>query len=234
MLWLWVLLALVLLIIFIVLASSLQIRFSAARQGENDEAVVDVKGLFGLFKYRLHIPFVKFKNFSEGVEMKLETVNRSQGSLLAEGEPNITGENIKNAFEDLKDLLRHTFQFNRWLTGMLSHVRCTDFQWTTKVGVGDAPSTAVTTGMVWGLKSSFLGFAFRYIRLETQPRLNVVPNFNQTEFTSVAKGLLYLRNWHLMVGLVSLLLRVTKVKGGMKVWQQVIQKAIHARPLHKT
>jgi hypothetical protein len=230
MLWLWVLFALLLLLIVVVLASNIDIRFTLSRQGENDEGTIDIKALFGLVRYRLAIPFVKFVNFDRGVEIKLKAVNRNQNDLLSEGLPNITGEKIKHAFEDVMEILRHTFQFNEWLTRMLAHVRCTKFEWSSIIGVGEAPETAITTGMVWGLKSSLLGFAFRYIRLEAQPRLFVTPNFNQMEFTSVARGLLHVRVWHIAVSMVSLLIRVLKVKGGLKVWQGIVSKVIHNRP----
>nr|WP_275983789.1 DUF2953 domain-containing protein [Paenibacillus hamazuiensis] len=145
--------------------------------------------------------------------------------FAGKGEEHVTAEKIKQAFRNLKELVRYTFQLNEWLKGVLAHVKCTKLRWETRLGVGDAADTAVTTGVVWGLKSSLLGFVFQYLQLRTKPQIAVIPQFNETHFSTNALWVAKIRMWHAACAGVMLLYRIMKVKGGPQKWQHILFKA---------
>ncbi len=56
------------------------------------------------------------------------------------------------------------------------------FDWTTKVGTGDAAYTSWCTGMLWAAKSGLISFLSRHVTWLSPPRLQVVPDFDHALF----------------------------------------------------
>ncbi|MFE5317120.1 DUF2953 domain-containing protein [Paenibacillus sp. NPDC056579] len=221
--WPWIVGAVVVLV-FLLAASSIQCRFSVIRRQQDDDITVDLHTMYGLVKRRLTIPVIKFMNVNDGVGFKKEVVNKADQQLQQDTKDRLTSEKIKTAFENAQVLLANCFHFNTWLRDTLSRVRCTGFYWKTNVGIGDAAETAMTTGMIWGLKSSLLGFLFRFIQLETKPAIQVVPQYNAVAFASEIQVFLKIRVWYVIMAGIQLLFRILKVKGGLKRWRSVLFK----------
>ncbi|WP_028548716.1 DUF2953 domain-containing protein [Paenibacillus sp. UNC451MF] len=224
MIWPWILGAVIVLLALLA-CSSMQCRFTIVRKRQDDEIVVDVHTMYGLVKQRIAIPVVKFLNVTEGVDYKTEIVNKANNQLEQGTKNNLTNEKIKQAIENFQLLLAHCFQFNSWFRETLHQVRCTEFYWKTNVGVGDAPETAMTAGMVWGLKSSLLGYLFRFVQLETRPVLQVIPQYNVVTFSSEVQVLAKIRVYEVMLAGCRLLGRIMKIKGGLRMWRKVLFKA---------
>ncbi|WP_282935678.1 DUF2953 domain-containing protein [Paenibacillus sp. RC67] len=224
MIWPWILGAVVVLIVFLA-CSSMQCRFTVVRKQQDDEIVVDLHTMYGLVKQRIAIPVIKFLNLQEGVNLKTEVVNKSNNQLMQGKQSNITHHTIKEAFNNFQLLLAHCFEFNSWFRETLRHVRCTEFYWKSNVGIGDAAETAMTAGMVWGLKSSILGYLFRFVQLETRPVIQVVPQYNMVTFSSEIQVLAKIRVYEIILALCRLLFRIMKVKGGLRMWRKVLFKA---------
>ncbi|MCS7464629.1 DUF2953 domain-containing protein [Paenibacillus doosanensis] len=224
MIWPWIAgAAVVLLIIFV--SSSIQLRFTIMRMEQDDEIILDVHTMYGLVKRKLAIPVIKFLNMEEGVKLKTEVVDKMNEQLKQDGKENITSKKVREAFENMQILLANCFQFHHWLRSTMSHLRCTRLHWKTNVGVGDAAETAMTAGMVWGLKSSLLGFLFRYIQLETRPVIQVVPQYNKVMLASEIQFLAKIRVFYVLLAMLRLLSRILKVKGGFRTWRRVLFKA---------
>lgn len=223
MIWPWILGAVVVLVVFMA-CSSIQCRFTVVRKQQDDEIVVDFHTMYGLVKQRISIPVIKFLNVQEGLNYKTEVVNKTNNELLQGNKNKLTSRRIREAFDNFQVLLAHCFQFNNWFRETLSQVRCTEFYWKTNVGVGDAAETAMTAGMVWGLKSSLLGYLFRFVQLETRPVIQVVPQYNAVTFSSEVQVLAKIRVYEIMIALCRLLLRIMKIKGGLRMWRKVLFK----------
>ena len=224
MIWPWIV-GIVFVLILLFACSSMQCRFTVVRQRQDDEIVLDLHTLYGLVKRRFAIPVIRFLNVQEGVHFKAEQVNKTNNELTNDNKSHITKRTIQEAFANYQVLLAHCFQFNRWFRETLRHVRCTELFWKTNVGIGDAAETAMTAGMVWGLKASLLGYVFRYIQLETKPVIQVVPQYNITTFSSEVQVLLKIRVYEIMYASLRLLLRIMKIKGGLRMWRKVLFKA---------
>ncbi|WP_261381224.1 DUF2953 domain-containing protein [Paenibacillus cremeus] len=223
--WVWIGAACLLIVLALIAVSKVKIMLVCSRRKNNDEFTLHVKALYGIVRLRFKMPLMKFKGLYDGLVVKTEQVNASEGNLMADQKRHIKPEDIKQAFKDVRELLHHCFHFNEWLKGCLAQVHCTKLIWNTSVGVGDAPETAITAGMVWGLKTSLLGYIFRFIQLETRPKLQVVPVFNGMAMDTEIESHGYIRVIHIMMAGVQLLIRVLKVKDGWKTWRSILQRA---------
>lgn len=205
--------------------SRVRVRITLTHQGKNDEILLNLRALFGLVQVNYNIPILRFKNWAEGLELKMEQVNVRADNLMKDQKKQINLEKLKEVYENVQILLEHCFHFQEWLFKTIRRIHCTKLNWKTSVGIGDAPETAFLVGTVWGFKSSILGFLFRFIQLDARPRLQVMPAFNQKLFAIEGVCILQIRLVFVFSAGIQLLLRILKVKGGLRAWRNVLLPA---------
>ncbi|WP_159882920.1 DUF2953 domain-containing protein [Paenibacillus puerhi] len=208
----------------ILLSRPVKVRLTFSHREENDEINVDIQALLGLVHFRYEVPVLRFKGWDTGVEVRTERVNAQAGDLLSGHQQNINGETIKNAYDQFRELVQHCIELNEWMKRLLRRVHCSELNWKTSVGLGDAPSTAILVGSLWAVKSSMLGYLLRMIQLEAQPQLIVTPSFHQKVFTTEGSGLFSIRIWYLLSGGVQLLRRIRKSEGGLETWKRLLTR----------
>ncbi len=222
MIWAWVAGA-VAVLIFALAQSKINICLSFVHMEQNDEIRIDVRSLFGLIRYRYIVPLLRFQGWLEGLELATEKANpNKQGHVDGDPKRKIDFDKIKEAIDKFRILLHNCFKFNQWFRRLLTRFHCTELNWKTSAGIGDAAETAVVVGTLWGLKTSLLGYIFRMIRLEAKPELQVMPVFNQNVFITEGVCRLHIRLWHLVSAGIQLLFRILKVKGGLRAWKKVL------------
>ncbi len=220
MVWIWA--AVVIFVIFtIVMASYVTVSVEFSHRNKDDDIRANMKALFGMVRYKLNIPVLRYRGLNEGVEVQLEQINANADNKTKR-QGNITAEVIRNTFDKFMTLLKHTVDLHEWVKCVLGHTHCRQLTWRTTVGVGEAPETAFLVGTVWGLKSSILGYLFRFIKLEAQPRLEVIPAFNRNMLHLEGSFVMRLRVWHMVVCGVQLLLKIRKAEGGFAAWRRVL------------
>lgn len=219
--WLWLLLALAVVLI-IMLCSKIKLHVYYSRVRDNDRFYLGFTVLYGVFRYRFEVPVIAFKGLADGVAIHSERINDGNANLLADAKSKITSEKVIRFFESARDVLRYTFEMRSWVRESAAHVHCIEFKWDTRVGVGDAAETAITTGMIWSLKSSLLGFLFRFIKLDTKPQIQVTPQYNQKHFSMELSCVCKIRVAMALVSAIMLLLRIIKIKGGLKIWYRTL------------
>ncbi|UJF31182.1 DUF2953 domain-containing protein [Paenibacillus hexagrammi] len=222
----WIGAACILLIIVLIAVLSSQIYgdFYFSRVKDNDQLFVEIRALFGIVRFRYVIPVIQFKGLHKGVLVKTEAVNQTQASLEGQAKEHITKEKVLEFFKNAKVILEHTAQLYDWMKKTIAKAQVTHLSWITRVGVGDAPETAITTGAIWAIKSSLLGFGIRFIQMLSKPKVAVTPQYNATYFSTefVCKG--RIRTWHVMWAGIALVIRISKVKGGLRVWYEMLRK----------
>jgi hypothetical protein len=224
MLWLYISLILIGIIVLLVV-SFIHIHISFSRVEHDERIIVAIKGLYGLFRYRIVVPSVKFQGITEGILVKSKKENETSSNPDKKQIKKVNQETVSNYYHKSKEILKHTFGMLNWLRDTLKQVRCTAFRWDSHVGVGDAPETAITTGVVWALKSSILSLVFTHIQLKSKPYVSVNPLYNQTLFSTELKCILKIRLGYAIKAGWHLLIRIIKVKGGLKTWQNILFKA---------
>lgn len=151
---------------------------------DNDELNVKISTFFGLASYKISVPVLKVDEDSASIIVKEE-----QHSAVNDNEKTkkITPEIILKDLRKVKDFLRHVVGFHKIVKRFLRGISIHDFSWRSRFGVGDAAATGTLVGAVWGVKGSTLGIITHYMKLKTDPILEVHPNFQQlTSHTEVS------------------------------------------------
>ncbi|MGO4270780.1 DUF2953 domain-containing protein [Paenibacillus sp. TAF58] len=226
MLWLGIVVLIIIFVAFVFLFSFIRGEFNFTRVKDNDTLSVEMRALFGLIRYRFVIPIIQFKGFTQGILIKSEIVSKSSSKLMDESKDHITKERILNAYHQAKEAIVHTLNLYDWMKLTLAKVECTELKWITRVGVGDAPETAITTGAIWGIKSSLLGFSISYVKLMAKPRIDVIPQYNEKHFSTDFRFAGRIRVWFMVVAGIRLFSRAAKVKGGIRTWIQIVLKTM--------
>jgi hypothetical protein len=220
MIWLWLIAGILVagMLLFAFSDIRLKIRFSHT---EGDEYLsVDARGLYGLLRYRYAVPIIYWSE--EGLRIKKEKINRN--GLQGDEKLTINRDKVEDFFHRSKLLLSYTARLLEWTKGVMAHTVCTEISWVTRVGLGDAADTAITTGVVWGLKTSLLGYLFRYIRLEAKPALSVQPQFNRMQFSTEGVCVMKIKVGYALYAVFLLLNRILRVKGGLRTWRKLLFK----------
>lgn len=188
------------LLCIIVMISHIQVKFYFKKDQANDKIAYHIKALLGIIRLQFEVPVVKFKGVNDS---NMDNTKTSKA---------------KNFFRHFQNLRTHVYGFSDWYTKALSKIKCIELSWNTKVGIGDAPVTAITTGLIWALKTTLLGFIFRKITLRTKLVLDVTPCYHQKHFTTELVSELKVRHFFALLTVLELLIRIMKIKGGLKMW----------------
>jgi len=200
--------------------SNIQLRIRFTRLEGDDHLTFDVRGLYGLIRLRFAVPMIVWDE--HGINLTAKTINRLNRELLSGQNMSITRDKIEQFFRRMKELLAHTYEMFRWTRGLLSRIECTELSWVTRIGLDDAADTAITVGVVWGLKTSLLAFLFRYIRLAAVPSLSVQPQFNRVFFSTEAVCTARMKVFYALYAFVMLLYRIMGSEGGLRTWRKAM------------
>ena len=220
----WIIAGIVLAIVLGIILSELEVKLHMRRVREDDNLIIRFRWLYGLVRYSIEIPSMRWKG-RRGLELKQKHVNDRKDQVLNEMKPRIDGELIMKDYRKLMTLLRSTFELSRWFKETLKHVRCHELNWHTQLGAGDAVETATVTGLAWSLKGSLIGFLSNYIKLSVQPRLHITPYYNESKFAMQLDCIFKIRTGYAIVAGMLLLMRILRIKGGMRVWRNILFKA---------
>ncbi|CAM4502987.1 hypothetical protein FHS16_004518 [Paenibacillus endophyticus] len=213
-----------LLILIMVLSSQVVIKGHLQRIGHNDDAEVNIKALFGIIRYTLKVPIIQFTGTS--VQLKEEVSKTSAGiNTWKEFNKDIDADKVVSGIDKLKHLLEMTRNLTGWARKTLTKVRLLEWKWHTSVGTGDAMWTAMSTGLVWSVKTSIIGLISQMVKLQAEPQMKVQPIYQRTAFTTEWSCIAQIRFGYAILAGLQLLVRMRKMKGGVKAWQNILFKA---------
>lgn len=96
----------------------------------------------------------------------------------------------------------------------LQYVRdCEALRWETRFGTGDAASTAVLYGVIWGLKATAYTVLARWVRFRSKPYFIVVPEYDRAVLAVAFDGIFRFRLGQII--LVETLAMLRKWKKGV-------------------
>ncbi|WP_019638981.1 DUF2953 domain-containing protein [Paenibacillus fonticola] len=225
--WLGVILILLFLIIAVVgiLLSPIKFHLVARKKNRNEYVQLKVVMLFGIIRLRYEIPDIIFKNIKEGFFLKQNRTDNLRQDHAASDEQEIDKDKVRLWADEFYRLLRATKGLKKWMNSTLKHITFNKLDWSTNVALTDAAHTATLTGALWGVKATLVGWLSYHICLKHSPRLFVVPVFGQpplfaTEFECQGK----IRCSYALYAAFVLIVRVLKVKGGVKKWLDIVAK----------
>lgn len=224
----WVLLAIALVLLFVilllilVLRSKITMRFGILLSDKESKVNIRIKMLFGLFRREYEIPF-RIKNGA--IELEIKKVPDTKGGPEEDAVP-VKSNPMSFRLQNTGSGLTRTKSFKRWMKRTLTRFRLKELEWTTQVGLDNASETAVVTGLFWAIKHTVLGWISYKLTMEKIPEVDIKPVFNgppqiSTEMHCIAE---ISCGKAMYAGLV-LMVRVLKMKGGIKSWQNTQFKA---------
>lgn len=225
--WIWLggILILLLLVAALILLSKISIQLTALKNNQDDTIMLDVKMLYGLISIHYQVPSIILKNWKDGLQVEQDRSDNVFQGHTSSNEQSIDKHKVHTFFEEWRQMLRSTKGFKKWMFRTLRRLTFRDLEWSTSIALADAAHTATLTGALWGLKASLVGWLTGYIRLTKRPKLFVVPEFGgKPLFSTEIRCIAEIRcGYAIYAGLV-LIVRVLKVKGGVKKWWTILFK----------
>ncbi|MCR8642343.1 DUF2953 domain-containing protein [Paenibacillus sp. N1-5-1-14] len=225
--WLWWIIGIIVGLILLLFALSwtyVEGKVHIRREKKNDSLTFEFKALFGLIRHEFDIPVVELINMNQGVEVKSKEENTNKKQTVGKKKRFYNFRTIQKSLYNFQKLYHQTRGLNRWLKQTLSNVECRNFYWDTRIGIGDAPDTAMLVGAIWAVKTTLLGWLFRYIQLEKPPKLSVSPQYNQLTYSTELLITLRIRIFYILLSRWRLILRLMQSKGGMRTWKRIFRK----------
>lgn len=226
--WIWLgglLILLLIVIVVVILCSKITFYLTVKKKNQDDTIHLKVSLLFGMINLDYQIPVIMLKNLQEGIRIEQDYMDNLPIGQSKSSEQGINKEKVERWWDEFKQLVKATKGLKRWLVTTLRRVRVTRLDWSTNVALPDAAHTATLTGALWGVKSTLVGWLSYHLSLRQRPKLFVVPVFGSPPFFSTE--LLCIAEircgYAIYAGLV-LIVRVLKVKGGVKKWLNILSK----------
>ncbi|WP_165916148.1 DUF2953 domain-containing protein [Marinisporobacter balticus] len=150
------------------------------KDGTNDKVILKIKTLFGLFNYKIEIPFVDLDMKKNGIPfLKLNTeVKKNEDELIEENKTMVTFEEIKKIVKKAKYFLKY---YTSPIKYVLEKMKISDFLWTTEFGIENAAVTGLLSGILWAAKSQLITIMRNNITC-SKVTLKVIPKFNKESF----------------------------------------------------
>ena len=142
---------------------------------------------------KIKIGILKFKYYSKRKKSSKKEKSEEKSS---EAESKI--KSLKRSYDSNKK------KINIFLKAMRYKIDFGKIKFYLKYGTGDAPSTGVLYGIIWGLLSNFYTILKVYFNAD-YPKVEIIPCFEKKEFDFKINGILKLRLVHIINALVKLL-----------------------------
>jgi hypothetical protein len=228
-----------------VLASDICVKATLRRERSDDMIRICVTALFGLVRRQIVITALTWGDGGVKViwrvEKGMDGTPPQQGQQPVSSPPppasppdrpdakqhrtvTIDMKKIKKSYRKFYAMLMATRALKAWMADTARRIRCPELVWNTRIGLGDAAESALAAGVVWGFKAPLVGWFTRYVRMQSIPRLAVVPLFNEMYVETEFSGTFRMRAGSLLAALIRLIWRVVRVPGGLRRWRKVLGK----------
>jgi len=180
------------------------------RKKENDKIQVNFLLFKGLIKFGYEIPFIDIIN-KKG-KTSLEVQNKKE---VGEGENDINKKKNIVSVEKLIDIIDEIYENKHIIISIHNYlykkIEITKLNLETKIGLGDAALTAVSTGIVWSLKSTLISCILNLKKIKNI-NLEVVPAYNNTTLEIYLDCIIKLKIVYIIIAGINGLR--AKLKGG--------------------
>lgn len=212
------------LLIYAILISPVVIEGFYQRAGTNDDAELKIKALYGILHYQVKVPIIEFTG--QSMQFKQQVSNSGIGfSSEKQMKDEIDVNRVARAIDKMKHALEITYNLKGWMRKTLSRVKLKEWKWITSVGTGDAMWTAMATGIIWSVQTSVFGVLSQMVRVQVEPKMSVNPIYQHPAFTTEWSCIAKISFGYAILAGLQLLVRMKKVKGGEKQWQNILFKA---------
>ncbi|MGZ0041781.1 DUF2953 domain-containing protein [Paenibacillus ottowii] len=223
--WIGIAVIIVILIVLAILLSHIRLKLEIAKHDNDDRAHLEIRFLYGLIKMNYDIPALLITGLKKGILYRLDRHKNIHKTDASVDSGNIDTEKIKQFIHDIQVLLKGTKSLRRWMRHTLAHVTVSKMEWSTNISLADAAYTATSTGILWGLKTSLIGYTSSIVRMDCTPKVFVVPYWvDRLRFTTILNCEAQISLGYLIFSMLILAYRIWRVPGGVEAWKRVISK----------
>ncbi|MCA1032349.1 DUF2953 domain-containing protein [Bacillus timonensis] len=177
--WFIIIILILFLICLLIIFTKLHVKIFIRHAQDNDHIKVKFKAWFGLIKYTIDVPLVKVDDDSPSIVIQEQTSTGRKSEAGSQKTKQFTALEIIRSLEDTKTVLQHVVGLHAIIRKFLLRVTITKFEWHSILGIGDAASTGILTGLGWSIKGGILGIVGSHMILKTNPDITITPSFQQ-------------------------------------------------------
>lgn len=186
--WVFIILLMIFLLLLLLLYSKLKIHIHYYHAQDNDELIIQFKGFFGLFRYKINVPIIKFDEDSPSIITKKKVEKPAKGNNENVEKEQYTLQDFIHTIQDMKKLTHHIVDlYSKIIREFFKKITITKLHWESTIGVGDAAYTGIAVGALWAAKGSLIGIITHYFHVPEVPKISINPHFQkvitQTSFT---------------------------------------------------
>lgn len=189
-------------LLMILIFTKLKIDCTYKFEPKEQWATIQIKALFGLFRYRIKIPSEKINR-----QKQADHGDKGMNGMVQETD----NEDGLSSLAPIKQLLPHLQELYKILKSFLKKLQIIQFEWKSAIGTGDAASSAIACGAGWTLKGNVIGVISHYFTLKVYPDMQITPVFNHIASQTYLRCMIQIRIGHAILAGMKLL----------KYWRQV-------------
>lgn len=172
--WILIILGILLFLFLILMFSTLNVALQFVHRNDNSDIQITLR-MYRVIKYNLHIPIVQID--AEDHSVKIREEKQTSMGQKKEKKKKISFNQIKNQYHSFQKTLKHVQNLYRILAYFLKKIKVSQMEWHSAIGLGEASSSAIAAGTVWGIKGIVLQLINTFFRLKGTPSISVVPVF---------------------------------------------------------
>jgi Protein of unknown function (DUF2953) len=172
--WILIILSIFIILFLLLMISTLNVALNFVHRNDNSDIKITLR-MYRIIKYTLHIPLVQVDTKDHAVKIKEET-QASMGQKK-EKKKRKSFKQLKHQYIMFQKTLKHVQNFYRIIAQFLKKIKVSNVEWHSAIGLGEASSSAVAAGTVWGIKGIVLQLINTFFQLKGTPSISVVPVF---------------------------------------------------------
>lgn len=223
--WWWIIGAAVVLLglLIAVLCSRIHIDVEFVKHDQDDRLHIKIRALYGVIRFRYDVPSVLMLGVKKGLLFRVDRNGNLHMHESTISKKSIDKDEIKQWYDQYKELLIGTQSLRRWAMSMIAHFHVNKLDWSTNIGMADCAHTATSTGVLWAIKSALVGWLSTLLQFHHAPSLFVVPLWKGGYRLSMRFHMqLHVSSGSLLKAMLLLLWRISRTPGGLRVWRKVM------------
>ncbi|MBS3872868.1 MAG: DUF2953 domain-containing protein [Firmicutes bacterium] len=183
------------------LLAKAEVELKYERKGSDDRVTIRMLGPYGVVFQRTEVSVVDLGPTLESLRLEVQVTTKEEV-----GDAPVVDYRMEADISDSQKLLRLARavqglvqDYRRVIQYAERRTKLRSLSWQTAIGTGDAASTAILCGMLWGLKGMLLGSLQSRLTIEDKNMtIAVFPSFNERKFQTFLHCILSLRVVHII------------------------------------
>lgn len=172
--WFFIVIGILLLLFILLWITTLHISLYFVHRNDNSDIRITLR-MYKFIKYTLDVPLIQVDAKDHSIKIREE--KQAAMGKTKEKKKKISFMQLKQQYRTYQKTLGHIQHFYRIISEFLKKIKVSKVEWHSAVGLGEAASSAIAAGTVWGVKGTVLQFLNHFFRVEGNPKVSVVPVF---------------------------------------------------------